>query len=150
MAAAEEAAVVAVAEPVPEVICSECLLEVKCADDGVERNGKIIHKGCGALIKRVHSIRQNSVGFEAWAEMSKERRARFMVESQKCYGADLVAKMTEAVTNSNTQRQSAKQKESGPYMLMADAAELPRFKRDPDAWQRMVATAPQFVCQYSG
>ena len=58
--------------------------------------------------------------------------------------------MTETLTLHVTNKTSVRFREAGDYMLLKDAAELPRSKDDLNAWNRRLSNSHQHTCEYTG
>ncbi|CAK0807323.1 unnamed protein product, partial [Prorocentrum cordatum] len=115
--------------------------------EGSDTRRKIAcHKKCNSLKKRVQTVRNNVSGFECFCEVEGDQRAEFYKTAVGLYGPDLQKVMTETLETKRVDSNVADFIEEGDFMEVNEARELPRFKRDPAAFQNLLERAPRKTC----
>ena len=105
---------------------------------------------CNRLSARVKRLKKGNKGLGGWTDVSEADRAAFYRENQLCYGKDLEKVLTQTCRKARTQTSRIEHEEDGEYMTLAEAADLPRFKKDPAALEHLANNTEKLPCARSG
>lgn len=142
-----------------EYICEACGDALTSADDFVIlRRNKVtqevdrwVCRPCNNLRARIARLRKGQPAvFNGWETLTDEQRRDLHKKLHRTFGSSLAKHISEEIKNSTKKTNTSKHTELGKYYLVDDAKELPRFKRNPQALEMLMARAPKFTCALTG
>ncbi|CAK0847849.1 unnamed protein product [Prorocentrum cordatum] len=106
---------------------------------------------CNSLKRRTQQIRKGRPeAFAQWTHIPPEDKKAFCKVAAHLYGEDLVKKMTEYIEVVHEKSNESAWKEKGDAILLSEAKELPRFVREPWAFDNLVRNVGTFKCEHTG